>query len=188
MSPCRAEHFSEKPGARNPCKPEGFVSPRCHGHWVQHLPCLPLQWNSASICHASLRSSQPRAGEVTVRPSRLCLPAKVSRDTACVSLNLLFISSYSHCHNLFLRMQSEEGRSIGQRGTDRQLGPWSSAVNNICAVWCVCLFAKYWGPPSQFAQECPSVIAKGRAVSLWASPPLGCDCEKLETTSLDVSC
>lgn len=66
--------------------------------------------------------------------SCLRLPTKVSRDIACVSLNLLFISSCSCCHNSFQRMQSEESGNTGQRETDKQLGPQTRVVNDACAL------------------------------------------------------
>ena len=75
--------------------------------------------------------------------SCLCLLAKVSRDIAGVSLNLLFISSCSRCHNSFPQVQREEGSNIGQRRTDKQLGPQSCNVSDAGVLWHVCLF--YWG-------------------------------------------
>lgn len=69
-------------------------------------------------------------------------------------------------------MQSEEGSNAGQRGTDKQLGPQRRAVNGAGALQHVCFFTMDLseGHQSHFAQEYQSVLAKGRAVSLLASP------------------
>lgn len=69
-------------------------------------------------------------------------------------------------------MQSEEGSNSGQRGTDKQLGPQSRAVNGAGTLQHICFFTMDLsvGHQSHFAQEYQSVLAKGRAVSLLASP------------------